>query len=60
MCEEHSEKICLMPDHLFSNLITSLEQGLKEYLFMELTCVINSWSVVMACSMLGGGMLAIN
>lgn len=30
VCEEHTEKICLIPEHLFANLIASLEQGLKE------------------------------
>lgn len=30
VCEEHTEKICRMPDHLFANIMASLQQGLKE------------------------------
>jgi hypothetical protein len=40
VCEEHTEAICQMPDHLFTNLMASLEKGLKEYPFIgRVTCI---------------------
>ncbi|XP_028413585.1 exportin-4-like isoform X2 [Dendronephthya gigantea] len=30
VCEEHFPTVCLMPDHLFANLMVSLEKGLTE------------------------------
>ena len=42
VCEEHTEAICQMPDHLFTNLMASLEKGLKEYPFIgRVTCIIS-------------------